>query len=423
MINRRQFLGTAAASQVAMKAAEPLVKGQRFNEMQEFNDSITGHPSRRMTAGRRFNQTPTYTQNACFTADSRQMVLSTEDSAGNSAILKGDVETGDMLVVATSAEVKGTPLKANFNGNNMAINQKGNWVAAAVGGSVRLWDLKTLEQKIVYTIHEENVFLGHPIGSIDGKLMFFTVQKIDPSLKPSDSGTGRTLFLTYNGSPTDWMEADLTTGRVRVIHHEDRAGSNHLVANKLDHDFILTDRDWTMDVRQKTTRVWLLNRKTDKMIEIRPRDPYKFCYHSNFNGRGDLVDYHGPSSAGGQYFGAADLDGKVVWEYSIPSYQYGHLSTHPTWDALITDGMFTGDLVCAVFFKELDPTGAPRLQVLARHNTEWDVQYGQYSHPHCHVSPDGRWLTYNRGGAKSIKGDKPVAPGKGRTDVYIVRIG
>lgn len=443
MMNRREFLGAAAAAQITMSAtaqslinaAAPLTKGERFNESQEFFDAATGRPSRRLTSKRRWNQTPTYTKNACFSADSRSLVLATEDEAGNSAILKCDVETGEMFVVATSDEVKGTPGKPNINGNNLAINQAGNWVAANVKGSIRLWDLKTLEQRIVYTCNEDVVYLGHPIGSVDGKLVFFTVQKSDPSNIIGDRGTGRTLFPTFNGASTDFMEANLATGKVRVIHHDDRAGCNHLVACPADPDLLLIDRDWPLDIRASTSRDWLLNYKTGKLTEIRPLDSCRFVLHSNFNGPGDRVYYHGPSSKGGQYFGVADLEGKIVWESWVPQNFYGHMSTHPQWDALISDGIFSDAYVCAVFYKELDSTGAPRLQILAKHSTDWDHKYGQYSHPHCHVSPDGRWLTYNRGGSKGVEGGAgdgcglcrngiaPIAPGDGRTDVYLVRIG
>lgn len=446
MMNRRQFLGAAVATQAMMRATsqtmmgapqavmsassqaivgacEPLKKGERFNESQEFLDAATARYSRRLTSKRRWNQTPTYTKNACFSADSRTLVLATEDHAGNSAILKCDVETGEMLVVANSDEIKGIPGKPNLNGNNLVINQAGNWVAANVRGGVRLWDLKTLEQRVVYNCSDENAAVSHPIGSIDGKLLFFAIQRPGHNFQFKDQGRGRTAFETYNGANTDFMEADLTTGKVRVIHHEDQAGCNHLVASPANPDILLIDLDWPMEIRSSTSRPWLLNYKTGKLTEIRPRDNNRFTWHENFNGPGDRVYYHGTSAKGGQFIGVADLEGNVVWEDRVPQNIYGHMSTHPKWDALITDGIYTDAYVCAVFYKELDCTGAPRLQILAKHSTDWDPKYGQYGHPHCHVSPDGRWLTYNRSGAKAVEGEAHIAPGNDRTDTYLVRIG
>ena len=168
-MRRRDFLGTAAFAPAMLSATEPLSPGQRFNESVEFRDSVTGHPSRRLTTKRRFNQKSTYTQNACFSADSRRMVMSTEDAAGNSALLTGEVETGDIRVIAVSTRIKDTPQKPDINGNNICLNQAGNWAAAAVGGSIRVWDLESMAEKVLYIAPNEHIELGHPIGSIDGK--------------------------------------------------------------------------------------------------------------------------------------------------------------------------------------------------------------------------------------------------------------
>ncbi|HSH78708.1 MAG TPA: hypothetical protein VLA19_09275, partial [Herpetosiphonaceae bacterium] len=132
--------------------------------------------------------------------------------------------------------------------------------------------------------------------------------------------------------------------------------------------------------------------------------------HTNWNVRGDRVIYHGPSSRGGQYIGAIDRNGEVLWERWFPAPYYGHVSTHTRAEAIVTDGLLTPDLVTAIYYEDRDATGTPRIEVLARHATQWGSPPGQYSHPHCHMSPDGRWLSYNRSE-------------NGRCDVYLVRAG
>lgn len=441
-MRRRDFLGTAAFAPAMLSATEPLSPGQRFNESVEFRDSVTGHPSRRLTTKRRFNQKSTYTQNACFSADSRRMVMSTEDAAGNSALLTGEVETGDIRVIAVSTRIKDTPQKPDINGNNICLNQAGNWAAAAVGGSIRVWDLESMAEKVLYIAPNEHIELGHPIGSIDGKRVYFTVQT--PSVPPNDRPTGRHAFSTFYGAQTDFIEADIKTGRSRVFHREANAGCNHLTAHPTNPDLLLIDRDWPRENARLVSRAWVLNHRTDELTEIRPRDKYRATAHSNFNGRGDRVYYHGASSTGGEFIGVTDLAGKVEFHYLLPARIYSHMGVHPTWDAMIVDGLVSTDLVCAIFYKEIDAMGCPRIQVLARHSTDWDEpKYGQYSHPHCSVSPDGRWLSYNRGGARTPETEptmpaynrrgaeaeaakeaaKASAPGDGRTDVFVVRIG
>jgi hypothetical protein len=100
----------------------------------------------------------------------------------------------------------------------------------------------------------------------------------------------------------------------------------------------------------------------------------------------------------------------VIWEHVFAAPYYGHVSVHTRADAIITDGLLTPDLITAIYYEERDAFGAPRIEVIARHGTEWGTIQGQYTHPHCHMSPDGRNVSYNRGE-------------KGRTDVYVVYLG
>ena len=83
------------------EASLPLTKGQKFNESQEFADVITGRASRRLTCFRQNNMQPAYHLNACFSADSRYLVLATQLADGSSALLKAEAATGEITVVAT----------------------------------------------------------------------------------------------------------------------------------------------------------------------------------------------------------------------------------------------------------------------------------------------------------------------------------
>jgi hypothetical protein len=100
------------------------------------------------------------------------------------------------------------------------------------------------------------------------------------------------------------------------------------------------------------------------------------------------------------YIGVCDMAGTVLWEYILPEYFYGHTSTHPQAEAIITDGLVSTDLITALYYEEADSFGAPRIEVLGRHDTQWRAMPGQFPHPHCHMSPDGKWLSYNRAQGK-----------------------
>jgi hypothetical protein len=211
------------------------------------------------------------------------------------------------------------------------------------------------------------------------------------------------------------MQVEIATGKTSVILQEEVASCNHVVPSPADPDLLLIDRDLPPGFAHggdeaKTTRVWTLNRVTGSLVEIRPRDAKRFQVHSNWNYRGDRLYYHGKSAKGGMYIGVAARNGEILWESWIPEYLYGHLSPHPSEDVIYTDGLYSKDMVTAVHYQQRDALGAPKLEMIAKHSTEWDNdRYGQYCHPHCHISPDGRWLTYNKGE-------------KDRSDVYVVRI-
>ena len=211
-----------------------------------------------------------------------------------------------------------------------------------------------------------------------------------------------------------FLEIDIESGSAAEIYEDRGSGCNHVVPNPVNPDLLLIDRDrapgysWGSD-GGKTTRVWILNQKTGNLTEIRPRDSNRFQIHSNWNNRGDRVFYHGTSHGGGHYIGVSDLEGKTVFERHYPEFHYGHTSSHPCKDVIITDGLVTPNQVIAIDYNDLDSHGAPRHEVLARHDTEW-TKGQQQSHPHPHVSRDGRWLSYNRG------------VGGTRSDVYAVRL-
>jgi hypothetical protein len=58
--------------------------------------------------------------------------------------------------------------------------------------------------------------------------------------------------------------------------------------------------------------------------------------------------------------------------------------------------MVSENLITTLYYEEADAFGALRIEVLGRHDTQWRAMPGQFPHPHCHMSPDGKWLAYNR---------------------------
>jgi hypothetical protein len=109
------------------------------------------------------------------------------------------------------------------------------------------------------------------------------------------------------------------------------------------------------------------------------------------------------------FVGVSDMTGESIFEMNIPEYNYGHVTTHPSEEIIVTDGLVTSEYVTGIHYEKLDRNGSPHIELLAKHDNDWNALLGQERDPHCHISPDGRWLSYNRGF-------------KGRSMVHVVEI-
>lgn len=413
--------GEARPSSIATEGDSLLCKGDSFNESVEFADSFTGRSSRSLTTQRQFNEQPTYHLNTAFSPDSRFLLLGTTLNDGGTALLRAEVATGEITVldVGTASQ----PLTIW----NSAVIPALNSVAVVTGDSVRLIDLATLRER---TVLAGTPGLRAPAGSCDGRRLF-VLRRAAPVMVDGVKVT-----------PAVHCEIDLASGRLREVFREARAQCNHLVPCPTDPDLLLIDRDLPPKFGGggdgRTSRVWTLHTKSAALVEIRPRDPNRFQIHSNWSHCGQFVYYHGtaqkhsyPTSPAGHFVGVADRAGRVVWEGHFPQFHYGHVGTHTRSHAILADALFSRNLITAVHWRDCNVEGIPRFEVLACHDTNWVP--GQASHPHPHMSPDGKWLSYNRGiaaGGANAVGATPLKNIYGevvgaaplRSDVCVVRL-
>lgn len=398
-------------------------RGATFNEAQRFPDEVTLRPTTRLTRHRRRNQMPTYHLNNGFSKDSRYLALMTYDERVGSAILRADVETGDLTVVDRTAPDD----PAHFTeGNDMAMCMEAGLIVSKLGDDALVaYDVETLEKRILLADLEPGYHYGHPAGTADGKSILIGKHKL-----PKDETTH-----------TVYLRIDLASGEVEEIFHDERSANVHILAHPTNPDLLLIDRNYAPlfsagSDRGQTTRVWILDLRRGALTEVRPRDPNRFQIHSNWSFNGRYIYYHGQSGAEDQrpreekrglrydftdrawlrdgsrgvdhYLGVADLQGEVVWEARFPYFHYGHASSHSTEPAFITDGLITPDLITAIYWQDRNTLDLPRIEIMGRHGTYW--KQGQHFDPHCLMSPDGRWLSYNRGYRD------------GRSDVYLLQL-
>src|SRR5690606_20768214 len=84
---------------------------------------------------------------------------------------------------------------------------------------------------------------------------------------------------------------------------------------------------------------------------------------------------------------------------------YGHVAAMAGRPAVILDGNLSTDMLLWLYYDREEP----RVEVIARHGTEWGTLPGQYPHPHPHSDPTGRWISFN-------------AASRGRSDIFVIRV-
>ncbi len=427
-MNRRQHIKDLGIT-VLGTSLSPLVKvnhfdfaaqqampspGEVLQESIRFADRITGRQVLQLTSKRDFNQKPTYHIGSGFSGDSRFLPIVSWNNDFSSCLMLADLETGSLKVTdSTEPTSEFSYVKA---GNDVSVvPASGKVVAGLSARLLKVLDIKSGKLEMLLPDVGANYTLGHPIGSIDGKVVYVPKMKAIPP-KTTDFEPYRTV---------EYLEINLQTGKTRTAFTDQGHRNNHLIPNPKNPDLWLIDRDLPPGFAKggdggKTTRCWILNIKTGELKEVRPQAENRFQVHGNWNFEGTHVYYHGlarlpenrenPKSFNGNshYIGVADLNGKVVWEKTFPYSTYGHVSSHSLENTIILDGLITDNQLTGIHWAKRDALNEPAISLYGTHGSDW-ASIGQHAHPHCQNSPDGRWLSYNRSY-------------NGRSDVYGLRI-
>jgi hypothetical protein len=160
-----------------------------------------------------------------------------------------------------------------------------------------------------------------------------------------------------------------------------------------------------------TPRVWLVSDRGGEPHPLRPSFPGIFVVHAAWTWDGSAIAYHGFLSAAGYssgiFIGLTAVDGGSIRDYVFPdAHAYGHINPDPVRPALILDGDVLAGCLSWLYYDRAQP----RVELICRHDTEWESMPGQYSHPHPQSDPTGRRISYN-------------AARNGRSDVFVVEVG
>lgn len=373
-----------------------------LRESTNYPDALTGKNVTRLTSGRDFNHLPTYHNNTDFTADSRFLVFSSWPKDRRvSYLMKAELATGEITVLAT---LPGAEKKGRFNGNNMALVQASGWVVSYTYAVVYAYHIDTREEKILAVTNGTSTF-GHPAGSLDGKTVYIARQDILPS------GAYRYVVLAI----------DLASLETREIFSEEHFHCNHIQPNPVKADELLITREEELSSAKipinrefyKNPRMIVLNLKSKQLTEIAPvMSERKWIVHMTWNAFGDQLFYEIKDDGAKKHeIGVAAPDGRPIWHLTIPRAGVAaHVGTHTQKNWMIVEGgVFDGPRrFCFLKLAQRDASGMPTFEDIALHDSDV-ANYGQESHGHSQVSPDGRYLAFN-------------AAKDGRSDVYVVKL-
>jgi len=396
-------------------------KGETWNESETYRDAITLREVRRVTTQGMYNQTPTYHTNIGFTADGEFLIFGSA-RGGMSAIFRCHVSSGEITQLidpvpglgSYGALHKGAGSRlGNGQGvtGQMCIAPKSRWAVFTVGRAVRAVQIETLEEQVLIPDIGEGWVSGRESIDWNEETVVIPLMKAHPEVAAGQRPTKSYMaHFAEGGMALRLLRVPLAGGEVEVMYEEQGCSSAHCPHCPTDPDLLLIDRDFPPRFwggsDGKTNRIWTLRLSTGELTELLPRDRARFQVHSAWTWDGEHVVYHGHSADAGYYIGVTDPHGQTMREYLFrDASHYGHVSAMAGRPAIILDGNLTKDMLLWLYYDQ----ERPRIEVIARHSTDWGAMSGQFPHPHPLSDPTGNWISYN-------------AAHGGRSDVYVVKV-
>lgn len=337
-------------------------------------------------------------------------------------ILKAQVATGELTELTSVEGLGGRGSLHHGNGGGvgdgrgitggaLCLAPDSRWCVYHVGRSLRAVHLDTLEGRTLIEDCGEEWIFGIPSVSPDEEQVVITLCSAHPQVLAGERVSRSYISYASEEFPRlRVVEVPLAGGEIKELYQEAGCNSAHSPHCPTDRDLILMDRDMPPDLWAgsdgETPRLWLLDRRTGGVQALKQQYPAQFQVHAAWTFDGQAVLYHGPIREGGYYLGVTSREGEAIREFILPeATHYGHLTADPKRPALILDGNISSDLLTWFYYD----SGERRVEIIARHGTEWYGLPGQFSHPHPLADPTGRWISFN-------------AAHRGRSDAYVVAV-
>ena len=396
-------------------------KGDSWNESELYLDPVTLHRVRRVTRSGLYNQLAPYHTATGWTGDGQQLVFASARDGG-SAICKVHVPTGEITQLTEQFPGVGNLDELHTGsgvclGDGMGVGMmtcvglNQHWCVYVLGRSLRAVQIDTLEERLLIPSIGDEWIATIPSISPDETHVTLPVISAHPEINAGLRPT-KSYMETYSvtGPITRLLQVPMAGGAVEEVYREEGICCGHCPHSLSNPDLVLLDRDFPPRLWAgsdgKTNRIWTFNLKTQQLTELPNQDGTKFQVHAVWTWDGEAVAYHGLSGKGGWYIGLVSKTGQPMREYAFTQAKfYGHVGAMANRPAIILDGNLTNDMILLLYYDK----ETPRIEMVARHATNWGGLGYQYSHPHPQSDPSGRYIAYN-------------AVDRGRSDVFIVEV-
>ena len=389
-------------------------KGQVWNESLVYHDPVTLRTVRRVTSQGYLNTVPSYHTNQAFTQDGRYVIFITFRE-GYSALCKADLLNGDITCLTHPIKGLGGLNEVHQYGDGQGISigavlePKGHWAYYAQGRNLRAVHIDTLEEKTIVSSISEGFYIESMALSCDETCLIYALV----GLYPSDTSNLRHEIHRIH----------LLSAEDKILLHGQGFNVSHLMQNPAYPHLFLIGKDKGPSPSHRideNSRAWIWNTDTGDMTNVKTLADQNYQTHTAWTWDGEGVLYHGmlgnsswPSNLNdkGWYIGLSSLDGQPIREYSFPDAPYyGHVSAMRGKNAAILDGNLMDGYLMWLFFDD----EKPRVEIIARHDTDFTLMPGQYTHPHTICAPDGKHLVFNSARRVIFSG--------GRSDIYAVEV-
>lgn len=391
------------------------MKGQIWNESRLYKDPVTLRNVRQITTQGMVNTVPSYHTGQSFSKNGEEVIFITIRN-GESSLCKANLVTGDITALINPIDGMGglNDLGKFGNGKGISIGAvlapKSRWAYYNVGRQIRAVHIDTLEEKIIVDEVDEDHFIESIAISPDEKRFIYVVDVLYPEKY------GQRHYQIISTEPDGTQP--------RILLAEEGTSANHVMFNPLDSNLLLYCRDTGPSPAQKAddySRTWIYRISDNTRINVKTKATQNFQTHAAWTWDGKGIVYHGMLSNSqwkynlneqGWYIGLAGLDGNPIREYAFPDGPYyGHVSSMFGKNAAIIDGNILDGLLMWIYFDE----ETPKIEIIAKHDTDFTTMPCQYSHPHSICDPTGRWIVYNSAPRKIFFGP--------RSDIYAVEVG